>query len=617
MSNQSSLSAFIDELRRRRVFRVAAFYGGIAFVIIQIIDGTFEVMGIPAWVSRLLIILLGIGFPVAIGLAWVFDITPQGIVRTQSKTTTRQAKPLTSNRALIVITVLAIAFGIWGRWGGAGRADDLISARSIAVLPFANLSDSREDEYFSDGITEDIMAHLAKIDAILVIGRTSVMQYKGTTKRLRDIGQELGVGSLLEGSIRRAGGKVRIVAQLIDARTEKHLWAETYDREVDEAEIFALQSDVARRIAHALEAELLPEVQRSMELKPTENLEAYEWFLRGNGFLRRGSFTLAGGKSQIELAVRAYQRAIELDAVFAAAYAKLSYALTALYFFHENRRPPLAERAQRAVERALELNPDLALGHLAMGYYQNLVQRNYDAALKSFSRAQGGLQNDSQLLSEIGLVQMRQGKWEQALSNFKGAAEIDPRSPAINERLVNGYLYMRNYADAAITLKNLESLIPDDPAMYSTKVELALLELGDTEIAKSIVREATAYVDPVTVMVLGNQLINRLGYWRFGLQQENIENTIATYSTRRSKTGRQNYFFSLGQLHDLLQQPSMSEAYYDSARMWLQDQILSSPGNFTLQADLGLAYALLGEKDEAIEAGRRSITLMPISACHW
>ncbi len=616
MSEKSSLSAFIDELRRRRVFRVAAFYGGIAFVIIQIIDGTFEVMGIPAWVSRLLIILLGVGFPVAIGLAWVFDITPEGIVRTQSKTTTKQAKPLTSNRALIVITVLAIAFGIWGSWGGAGREDDPISVLSIAVLPFANLSDSREDEYFSDGITEDIMAHLAKIDAMLVIGRTSVMQYKGTTKRLRDIGQELGVASLLEGSIRRVGGKVRIVAQLIDARTEKHLWAETYDREVDEAEIFALQSDVARRIAHALEAELLPAVQRSMEIKPTENLEAYEWFLRGNEFLRQGSFTVAGGKSQLGLAVKAYQRAIDLDAVFAAAYARLSYALTALYFFHEN-RPPLAEQSQQAVDRALELNPDLALGHLAMGYYQNLVQRNFDAALQSYSRAQGGLQNDSELLSEIGLVQMRQGKWEQALSNFKGAAEIDPRSPAINQRLVNGYLYVRNYSDAAATLKNLESLTPDDPAMYSTKVELALLEKGDVEIAGSIVREATAYVDPVTVMIQGNQLIHRLGYWRFGLQQENIENTIATYSARRSETGRQKYFFSLGQLYDLSQQPSMGEAYYDSARMWLQDQILSSPGNFALQADLGLAYALLGEKDKAIEAGTRSKTLMPISACHW
>lgn len=257
MAQKQRISGFVEELRRRRVFLVAAFYGGIAFVIVQIIDGTFEVMGIPAWVSRLMIIFLAIGFPVATGLAWIFDITPEGIVRTEGRST---GKPGTSNRTLIAVTIIAIAFGIWGRWGGKPTTG--LRYKSIAVLLFDNLNNDPEQDFFSDGMTDRIIIQLHKFGDLKVIGRTSVMQYRGTTKRLNTIGKELGVQTLLEGSVQRAGDRITITAQLIDVRTEGHLWAETYDRHI--TDIFDIQIEVALAIAQALKATLTPEIETAL-----------------------------------------------------------------------------------------------------------------------------------------------------------------------------------------------------------------------------------------------------------------------------------------------------------------------------------------------------------------
>ncbi|MEE9161864.1 MAG: hypothetical protein V3U35_02740, partial [Candidatus Neomarinimicrobiota bacterium] len=329
MPQQSSLSSFLAELKRRRVFRVAALYGGVAFVLFQIIDSIFEPLHIPEWIGSLIIILLLVGFPLAVGLAWVFDITPEGIVRTdpvssgsgrEGRVPPGDSKPLTSNRALAVIAILAVAFGVWSWLREPG---DAARDKSVAVIPFVNFSDSKDDEYFSDGITDDILTHLSKIGELKVIARTSVMQYKNTDRRVRDIARELGVASILEGSVRRSGNTVRITSQLIDADTEEHLWAETYDREL--TDIFAIQTDVARRIAKALKATLTPDEQERIEKKPTENLEAYEWYLRGNDYLRRGSFAVASDQANLDKAVSAYQRAIALDPNFAAAHARLSY----------------------------------------------------------------------------------------------------------------------------------------------------------------------------------------------------------------------------------------------------------------------------------------------------
>ncbi len=516
--------------------------------------------------------------------------------------------------ALIAVMIPLI---LWMLIDGGGHAPGgaKLGNRSIAVIPFSNFSDNPDDEFYSDGITEDILAHLAKINDLTVIARTSVMQYKNTKMRIRDIGQELGVANILEGSVRRAGNRIRIVGQLIKVDTEEHLWAETYDREL--ADVFAIQTDVAKKIAQALKANLLPAEEQLIAFQPTDNPEAYEWFLRGNNYLQQASFELAGSKLEFEQAIRAYRQAIALDPQFATAWARMSYALTALYFFHESFLASTADQAKDAFEMALQLEPGLPLALLAEGYYQNLVHRNYDESLRLYSLAKNGLQSNSELISEIGFVQMRQGKWDQALSNYKRAAAIDPRSPAIHERLAQSHLYLRNYSEAEQVLDHISTLTADVAGVYADKIELALLWHGDVEEARAVVLEAANYVNPISFLGEGSQIINRLGYWRFGLLQEDLNDIIVAYNASRSKIAKQKYYFSMAQLYNLANRPGLSSTYYDSVRFWVETQLSSGANNFLLQAELGLAAAFLGSKDQAIEAGLRSEALMPISACHW
>jgi len=244
------LADLISELRQRRVFRVAAVYACVAFIIIQIIDGAFDYLRIPEWVGATIIVLLLIGFPVAVALAWAFDITDKGLVRTKPKREPAAAKAphhvIIGNKTLAIIAAVAVAVAVWSWWG---RPTTRVPDKSIAVLPFVNFSDSKDDEYFSDGITDDILTHLTKISDLEVKARTSSMLYKNSDMRARDIGRELGVATLLEGSVRRQGNRVRITSQLIDVATEEHLWAEIYDRDL--TDIFAIQSDVAQNIAGA------------------------------------------------------------------------------------------------------------------------------------------------------------------------------------------------------------------------------------------------------------------------------------------------------------------------------------------------------------------------------
>ncbi|MCH7573788.1 MAG: tetratricopeptide repeat protein [Candidatus Marinimicrobia bacterium] len=609
MTQQSGLSTFVNELGRRRVFRVAAFYGGIAFVIVQIIDGTFEVMGIPPWVSRLLIVLLGLGFPVAMGLAWAFDITPEGIVRTKGRTT---GKPGTSNKALIAVTLFAVAFGIWGRWGGQAGSREQI--RSIAVLPLDNLMGDPNQDYFVDGMHEALINNLSRIGALKVISRTSTLGYRNSGKRMPQIASELGVDAIVEGSVFRDGNRVRITAQLIHGRSDEHLWSSDYERDLDD--IIALQNEVATAIAEEIKIAMTPGERARLAESRKISPEAYEWYLRGNDYIRNLSFMIAGRKTVLEQAVKVYKQALDIDPYFAAAHARLSYTYTSLYFYH-NQPPEVARSAKTAVDRALELDATLPEAHLALGYYHNLVNRNYDEALEAFSTARSSLRGSSEIIAEIAHVQMRQGQWEQSLDNFQRAAELGPRSPGIQGSLATIYNYLRRYTEAEKVLHHLMTLTPDMPMVYANQIALALLSGGGIDKARKIIRASAVYMDPVSVMGLGSQLIYRLGFWRYGLLDQSPEEIIQTLSHIYPQPRDQLYYFSMAQIHTQAQQPEMSAAYYDSVRVWVENRLAGNPDSFTLQADLGLAMAFLGRKEEAIQAGQRSKELLPISACHW
>ena len=293
-----------------------------------------------------------------------------------------------------------------------------IPEKSIAVLPFENLSEEKANAYFADGVQDEILTNLAKIADLKVISRTSVMQYRsGVARNLREIGKQLGVAFLLEGSVQRAGGKVRVNAQLIDALTDAHLWAQTYDRDL--SDVFAIQSDIAQSIAGQLQAKLAPEEKTRLAAKPTNNPEAYLLYLQANELIY-----VAASRQEAVDADKLYSQAIALDSNFALARARASMLNSLMYLI--GRDPARKSRARALAEEALRLAPNLGEAHLALGLCFYRIDRDYAAALKELAVAGAALPNDSEILDASGLVYRRQGRWREALVAFARAKELDP-----------------------------------------------------------------------------------------------------------------------------------------------------------------------------------------------
>src|SRR5438876_3924367 len=299
------MSGFFEEVKRRKVYRVAIAYVVASWALAQGLAQVLPVFDIPNSVIRTVIAVMLVGFPVALVLAWVFDVTPQGIKTTPTAASPKQVR---RNIAMLIVAGVAISAGVG--FFILPRAVARKIDKSIAVLPFENLSDERENAYFADGIQDDVLTNLSKIGDLKVISRTSVMQYRGKTTNVREIGKALGVSNILEGSVRRSGNKVRVNVQLIDANSDEHIWASDYDRDV--TDVFAIQTDLAQKITDALQAKLSPAEKSRLERKPTENGEAYLAFVQAHD-LQDAMEDLEKLKQSDQL----YARAIQLDRMFA------------------------------------------------------------------------------------------------------------------------------------------------------------------------------------------------------------------------------------------------------------------------------------------------------------
>ena len=466
-ANQTLMTGFFDEVKRRKVYRVAAAYVIAAGGVIQLASATFPAWELPNWVLRLVILLLLVGFPIALILAWAFDITPQGI-----RATPETAAPTTNRRRNVVMliatgVVISAAAGFFVLPRVAAHKVD----KSIAVLPFENLSDEKENAYFADGIQDDLLTNLSKIGDLRVISRTSVMQYRGRPTNLRDIGKALGVSNILEGSVRRSGNKVRVNVQLIDANTDEHLWANDYDKDV--TDVFTLQSDLAREIANALQAKLSPAEKSQMTTKPTENGEAYLAFVQAHDLS-----CAMEDSTKLKQSEQLYQRAIDLDPNFALALARYSQLESWMLRTHDA-TPEHRERARSLAERALQVNPDLPEAHLALGFSHYYGDNNYDAALKEFEIAQTGLPNESDVYLAIGAIQRRQGKWAESTANLEKAATLNPKDTWPLQNLAFNYQMLRNFDAANKTVARALQVNPQAIGLWEIKVKLAIAEKGD------------------------------------------------------------------------------------------------------------------------------------------
>src|ERR1051325_10512138 len=318
---------FFAELKRRKVYRVAVAYAVLAWLLIQIATQVFPFLEIPAWIVRLIIIGLALGLPVALLLSWLFDLTPAGIIRTDEIEPVKDAIPVAKSPP---------------------------PEKSIAVLPFENLSDDQQNTYFADGIQDDILSSLAKVADLKVISRTSVRQYRTGTRNVREIGEALGVAYVMEGTVRRDSNRVRINAQLIDARTDLHVWNDTYDREI--SDLFSLQTELARRIAFALRANLSPREKASLQVHPTSDLDAYDLFLRARDLFRwSGS---GDPRENGERALGLLEEAVARDPRFALAHCLMSRFHGELYWFGYDRTRSRLARAKLEADTALRLQPD-------------------------------------------------------------------------------------------------------------------------------------------------------------------------------------------------------------------------------------------------------------------
>src|SRR5947208_2900666 len=420
------IANFFAELKRRNVYRVAVAYAVVAWLLIQAASILFPTFETPGWVMKVFVAVVVAGFPIALILAWAFELTPEGLKRTESAD--ELSRKSGGRRVWIYVVIIAGAISVslffLGRYtaslGGGARQTES-SEKSIAVLPFENLSDDKANAYFAIGIQDEIMTRLAKIANLKVISRTSTQQYQSKPGNLSQIAKELGVGNVLEGSVQKVGEQVRVNVQLIKADHDSHIWAETYDRKL--TDIFGVESDVAKSIAQSLQAKLSGREERAFAVQPTDNPDAYDAYLRGLAVETESLISVY----PLQKAISFYKRAVQLDPDFALAWARLSRMYSWLYSSFGDR----IGNAKGALERAQALQPDAPENSLALAYYQNDELRDYEAARQSFVRVASTLPGNSEIPAALASIARRQGHWDEAVSYFEHALVLDPRNPEV------------------------------------------------------------------------------------------------------------------------------------------------------------------------------------------
>lgn len=516
--------SLFSELKRRNVIRVGIAYAVASWVLLQVVDLVFDYITAPAWIMQVFMLALAIGLPIVLILAWVFELTPEGIKRETAIDPAQSVALQTGrklDRVIILFLALAVIFLLADRFRsggdkGSGSTDtqqlatgtpaeykqaepagesgpsSKITEKSIAVLPLANRSINPEDAFFAEGLHDELLTLLSRVSALRVISRTSVMGYAGTTKRMPEIGRELGVATLLEGGVQRSGNRVRINVQLIEAVTDEHLWAEVYDRELNADNLFDIQSDITRAIANALKAVLTGDEQQSLDQKPTDNVDAYSYYLRGKAAATGYGRTI----TQIDESIDSFQTAIKLDPGFAAAYAALSIDWAERYWNSDKLGEDM-QHALNALQRAQALAPESSETLTAEGYYHYWGFLDYAPAIRAFERALEREPGNTIALRGKAYVLRRMGRLDEAIVDMERIISLDP---LVAEMTVDaGYTLLRagQIERAEVFMNRAFTLAPEKLYVVSTRSELFLVK-GDLETARqslgpSIGADAASY----------------------------------------------------------------------------------------------------------------------------
>ena len=600
------MSTFFKELQRRKVYRVAAAYAVVAGGVIQLASAVFPAWELPSWALRLVVVLLLAGFPIALVLAWAFDVTPAGIQATEEVTPRPAGQTLLRRRRnVFLLGSLGIAVSLITGFFLLPHALARKIDKSIAVLPFENFSDDKENAFFADGIQDDILTNLAKIGDLKVISRTSVMPYRGKENNVREIGKALGVSTILEGSVRKSGNRVRVNVQLINAVNDEHLWAEDYDRDL--TDVFAIQTDLAQKIAHELQAKLSPTEKAQMTQKPTENGEAYLAFVQAHNLFASSVEDLEKLKQSEQL----YARAIELDPKFALALARYSQLESWIGHTFDSSRGR-HEQARALAEQALQLQPELPEAHLAMGFSQYYGDNNFGAALKEFEIAQRGLPNEAEGYLALGAIQRRLGKWSESTASLEKAASLNPKDIWVLQNLALNYQMLRDFDAANKTIDRGLKVNPDGLGLWEIKCTLAIAEKGDLSVSEKTFQT-------VKSMPLNNEGKLRIAGARANLfllerkykeglrEAESLPDDLLA-SIPLALSGK---YYLIGFAQKALQDEAGARAAFLKARDLLEAQLKQSPDAADLHIQLARVLAYVGEKDAALAEARRATELLP------
>jgi len=466
---------FLAELKRRNVYKVAIAYGVVSWLLIQIATQVFPFFEIPNWAVRLVVLVIITGFPIALVIAWAFELTPEGLKRTQVADAgpARHSKHRAWIYVVIVAGVISVGLFFLGRYISSKQIEGAeLPAKSIAVLPFDNLSRDPDNAYFAEGIQDEILARLSKIADLKVISRTSTQKYKSAPSNLREIAQQLGVSNILEGSVQKSADQVRVNVQLINALTDAHLWADIYDRKL--TDIFAVESDIAKTIAETLRARLTGTEKSAIAARPTENSEAHELYLKGRYFF--GKRTADDFKRAIDY----FNQAIAKDPNYAPAYAGIADSYVLLPEHSNESSVEVFPKARAAADKALAIDNNLAEAHVSLGLVLSDADLNLKAAKREFERALELNPNYAAAHYFLGIVVLAPlGQFKQAIVELKRAVELDPFSAIMNMNLGTCYFFSRHYPEAIVQLRKATEL---DPNFLLTRVFLGhALELtGDS-----------------------------------------------------------------------------------------------------------------------------------------
>jgi TolB-like protein/Tfp pilus assembly protein PilF len=599
---------FFAELKRRNVYKVAVAYAVVAWLLIQIATQVFPFFEIPNWAVRLVVLIIAIGFPIALVLAWAFELTPEGIKRTEDVAPNESIARRTGRKLdFLIIAVLLLVIGVlvYQRFHPKdATATSTFPDKSIAVLPFENLSSDKENAYFADGIQSEILTRLSRIADLKVISHTSTQHYKSTPNNLPEIARQLGVANILEGSVQKNGDTVRVNVQLIKAANDSHLWADTFDRKL--TDIFSVESEVAKAIADQLRAHLSGREEQVIAAKPTNNVEAYDAYLRGLAYTLKATAISAANS----LAAQKYfKEAVRLDPKFALSWALLSIVDSRGYL-SANLQPTVAlrEESRQAAETALALEPNLGEALLAKGNYHYACLKDYGTAVRYFEQARQLLPNSSRIPESLAYVARRQGQWDRSESYLNEAERLDPRNVSLLTQSAGNFSARRRFPEALRKLDQVLDIIPNDVDTLTNKASIAQAE-GNLPRASALLAplQLTA-TDRLTLRIKTYQAILERRPAQIILR---LKEVWAKPDPALGYINPEQHFW-LGWAQEVAGDHSAAQEIWRQVRSEQDSFLKEQPDNYRLMGDLALTDMALGDRTAALTLAERAVAANPI-----